>query len=240
MPSTSSRVSPARASAASITASTLRTWWRDASSGTTPPYGPWTASCDDTTDDTSRPSRRTAAAVSSHELSRPRTTTSDPRLLHASARRLDREEDGVVAAPHEEQHALALARRAQCLRVCCRVLHRRAVDLEDHVAATHARVAGRSGRVDLRDHDTLHAPFEAEVLGQLGRERLHGQPQILAASTLPLRLLLLVFQLRDGDREVLLLLVTDHRQVDALAHGRAGDQQRQVRRVVDRLAVELN
>src|SRR5438874_11478322 len=46
---------------------------REASSGTTPPYGWWVANCENTTfDAVCSPERTTAAAVSSQELSMPR------------------------------------------------------------------------------------------------------------------------------------------------------------------------
>src|SRR5437867_9547122 len=107
MPSTASSPTAARASAASTTGSRLRTCWRDASSGTTPPYGPCTASCDDTTEASSTPSRRTAAPESSQELSTPRTVT----RATSARRRLHGEEDRVVPAPDEEEDALPFADR---------------------------------------------------------------------------------------------------------------------------------
>src|SRR6185436_6722764 len=70
-------------SAASTTSVINRMWLRDASSGTTPPYGRWTAICEATMLDSSRGLLRpgtvatTAAAVSSHEDSIPRMITSD-------------------------------------------------------------------------------------------------------------------------------------------------------------------
>src|SRR5919202_3559280 len=51
------------------------TWARLAISGTTPPYRAWRSTWLDTTDDsTVVPSATTAAAVSSHDVSIPRTT----------------------------------------------------------------------------------------------------------------------------------------------------------------------
>jgi hypothetical protein len=74
IPSMSSSVDAAFASAAWTTGTTFRMCARDASSGTTPPYRSCTSCCDATTSDrTVVPSSTIAAAVSSHELSSPRT-----------------------------------------------------------------------------------------------------------------------------------------------------------------------
>src|SRR5262245_28500660 len=74
MPSRSGSRTLASASAFSTTGTITSRWRRDASSGTTPPYGAWIASCEATTfDRMRRPSASTAAAVSSQELSIPRT-----------------------------------------------------------------------------------------------------------------------------------------------------------------------
>src|SRR5215470_5655984 len=74
MPSRSGSRTLASASAFSTTGTITSRWRRDASSGTTPPYGAWMASCEATTlDRMRRPSASTAAAVSSHELSIPST-----------------------------------------------------------------------------------------------------------------------------------------------------------------------
>src|SRR5215831_16902053 len=74
IPSRSGRRTPASASAFSTTGTMTSRCRREASSGTTPPYGAWIASCEATTfDRMRRPSASTAAAVSSHELSIPRT-----------------------------------------------------------------------------------------------------------------------------------------------------------------------
>src|SRR5205814_5165560 len=60
---------------------------REASSGTTPPYGAWSASCEATTlDRIRRPSVRTAAAVSSHELSIPSTIIPGVSPVHTRSR----------------------------------------------------------------------------------------------------------------------------------------------------------
>src|SRR2546422_162218 len=78
-PSSSRNLTPASASAFSITGTMTSRWRREASSGTTPPYGAWIASCEATTlESTRRPSASTAAAVSSHELSIPSTTIRRP------------------------------------------------------------------------------------------------------------------------------------------------------------------
>src|SRR5689334_24859271 len=198
MPSTSPSATPARPRAASITGRMFRTWWRDASSGTTPPYGPCTASCDDTTDARSAPSRRTAAAESSQELSTPRTITgraSSP----ASPRRLDGEEDRVVAAPDEEEHALPLPDRLDGLPVGLDVLHRLPVHLEDDVAAPEPCVRRGPARVDLGHHYALQVPIEAEILGEVAGEGLDGEPEVLGGPRPRLRGLLLL-QLLDLHR----------------------------------------
>src|SRR5207247_7559784 len=139
---------------------------------------------DETTEERSTPASSTAAAESSHELSIPRTTTgASGRPL--AARRLDGEEDRVVAAADEEEDALSLAGRLERLAVGVDVLHRRPVDLQDDVAAAQARVGGRAARVHLRDHDALEAAVEAEGLGDLGRERLHREAQVLRCPSPP-------------------------------------------------------
>src|SRR5207249_97184 len=67
------------ASALSTTGTITSRWRREASSGTTPPYGAWMASWEATTlERTRRPPASTAAAVSSHELSIPSTTIRRP------------------------------------------------------------------------------------------------------------------------------------------------------------------
>src|SRR5207302_7669819 len=74
IPSRSPSLTPARASASSTTGTITSRWRREANSGTTPPYGAWTSSWEATTlDRIRRPSATTAAAVSSQELSMPRT-----------------------------------------------------------------------------------------------------------------------------------------------------------------------
>src|SRR5690606_29507989 len=75
--STSSGESPARSSAVSITGRTTSRWLRLATSGTGPPNLRWRSIWERTTSDrTWRPFSTTAAAVSSHEVSMPRTRTS--------------------------------------------------------------------------------------------------------------------------------------------------------------------
>src|SRR5262249_5903394 len=119
------------------------------------------------------------------KLSRPRTTT---RMSGASAaRRLDGEEDRVVASPHEEEHGLALA-RFHPLVVGSDVLHRRAGDLDDDVTPAHAGVGRRTRRIDLRHHDALQAALEAEVLRQLRGQALHGDAEILGPTAFARRL----------------------------------------------------
>src|SRR3989449_427082 len=149
-----------------------------------------TASCEDTTEAARRPSCSTAAAESSHELSIPRTTTLGGRL--------HREEDRVVAAPHEEEDTLALAPGLERLLVSVRVLHRLAVHLEDHVAAPETRICRRPARLDLRDDHALQAPVDAQALGQVGGERLHGEAQVLSRAGAALRGLLFL-ELQDLD-----------------------------------------
>src|SRR5438552_5314807 len=64
----------ASSSARRRTGTIVATCWREATSGTTPPYWAWTRTCEATTSErTRRPSSTTAAAVSSHEVSIPRT-----------------------------------------------------------------------------------------------------------------------------------------------------------------------
>src|SRR5262245_26024900 len=230
-PSTCSRRTSARPSAASITGSMLRTWWRDASSGTTPPYGPCTASWDETMEERTSPSRSTAAAVSSHELSIPRTIT--------SARGFDRQEDRVVATPHEQQHALPLATRAQRLLVGVRILHRRTVHLEDHVTLPQPGLGGGPVRVDLGDDDALQRAIEAEAFGHVRRQRLHRRSEPLAGRAAGLSGLL-VLQLGDLDRDRLCGLVAHDLHFDRAADRLTRDQQRQLGRIVDRLSVELD
>src|SRR5437016_5249371 len=140
-------------------------------------------------------------------------------------RRLDGEEDRVVAATDEEEDALALAGRFEALAVGVDVLHGGAVDLEDDVAAPEAGVGGGAACVDLRDDDALQAAVEAEVLGHLRRERLHGQAEVLGGAGPRLRGLLFL-QLRDLDGEVLLALVADRLQLDGLADRGSRHEQR--------------
>src|SRR5207302_1137219 len=79
MPSRSGSLTPASASARSTTGTITSRCRREASSGTTPPYGAWMASCEATTlERIRRPPASTAAAVSSHELSIPSTTIRRP------------------------------------------------------------------------------------------------------------------------------------------------------------------
>src|SRR6266508_1619813 len=74
MPSKSLSPMPAASRARLMTGTITSVCRRDASSGTTPPYGPWTSSCEATMlDRILRPPSRTAAAVSSQEVSIPRT-----------------------------------------------------------------------------------------------------------------------------------------------------------------------
>src|SRR5262245_20835260 len=223
MPPMASRAISARASAASITGTRLVRCWREASSGTTPPKGPCTASCDDTTEASRRPSASTAAAESSQEVSMPRTITS-------SVAGPDRQEDGVLAPSDEEEHALALAARPDRLLVLGDVVHRATVHLGDDVPATQPGLAGRPIRVDLGDHHSAHAALEPEVLGDLRGERLHGESQLLGAGTPGLARLALV-ELAHGHREGLVLVATAHLDGHFTSDSRAGHEPRQVGRV---------
>src|SRR5690242_5095130 len=85
----------------------------------------------------------TAAAVSSQELSIART-----RIEVRSGRRFDREEDGVVAAAHEEEHVPRLVGGLDLFAVVADVLDRLAVHLEDDVAAPQAGVLRRAAGLD--------------------------------------------------------------------------------------------
>ena len=72
--SRSAKLVPDSRRADSITGTMFSTWWREAISGTTPPKGAWNATWDDTTfERIRRASATTAAAVSSQEVSIPRT-----------------------------------------------------------------------------------------------------------------------------------------------------------------------
>src|SRR5437016_8289906 len=149
-----------------------------------------------------RPARRTSSVVAALAALAPRLV----RLAHHGysdgllGRRLQREEDRVVAAPHEEEDALALAAGLEGLLVGVRVLHRLAVHLEDHVAAPQARICRRPARLDLRDDHALQAPVDAQVLGEVGGERLHGKAQVLGRAGAALRGLLF-FELLDLDAD---------------------------------------
>src|SRR5215472_15243175 len=79
MPSRSRRPIPASARARRMMGTITSRWRRDANSGTTPPYGACTSSCEATTlESTLRPPSSTAAAVSSQDVSMPRTITVRP------------------------------------------------------------------------------------------------------------------------------------------------------------------
>src|SRR5262249_8931209 len=74
--SSSGRVTPASEAARRITGTMVAMCWREATSGTTPPYAACTSTCEATTSErTLRPSSTTAAAVSSQEVSIPSTST---------------------------------------------------------------------------------------------------------------------------------------------------------------------
>src|SRR5688500_10197855 len=62
------------------------TWRRAASSGTTPPWHSWTSNWEDTIEErTLRPPDTTAADVSSHDVSMPRTITTTTWLAEKAA-----------------------------------------------------------------------------------------------------------------------------------------------------------
>ena len=70
-------LTPASAKARLTTGTPVARCWRDATSGTTPPYSACTRTCDATTSErTRRPSSTTDAAVSSQDVSIPRTNMS--------------------------------------------------------------------------------------------------------------------------------------------------------------------
>src|SRR4051794_35975816 len=102
---------PASASARSTTGPIARRWSREAISGTTPPVSRWTSSCEATTfDSTSRPSTTIAAAVSSHEVSMPRTRAIGELYACAGAGRVERH--GRVTTPGSRvQHGSGRAKR---------------------------------------------------------------------------------------------------------------------------------
>src|SRR5262245_52680206 len=96
MPSRSLSFTPASLSARSMTGLMTSRCRREASSGTTPPHGACRASWEATTSERMRrPSANTAAAVSSHEVSMPRTIMSYQGLKAREGRRL------VAAAPRQ-------------------------------------------------------------------------------------------------------------------------------------------
>ncbi len=84
--STSSSSVWASPSAASMTALTSCRWWREATSGTTPPYSWWKRACEETTLDSTVPSSVTAAQVSSQLVSRASSRKGKPQATPACAR----------------------------------------------------------------------------------------------------------------------------------------------------------
>src|SRR5688572_13040327 len=86
MPARSPSATPARESAVSITGRAFFKWSREASSGTIPPYGACTRIWLSITSLRTQPrSSTTAAAVSSHEVSMPRTSNGTSGGLEAAA-----------------------------------------------------------------------------------------------------------------------------------------------------------
>jgi hypothetical protein len=76
--STSPTWTPPSDTAAFTTGFTSSRWWREATSGTTPPYRAWAAACDEMTLERIRASSVTAAQVSSHDVSIARTIMPPP------------------------------------------------------------------------------------------------------------------------------------------------------------------
>src|SRR5207247_7464046 len=97
--STARRSRPASTRARSTTAGSAARWARLASSGTTPP-NTWWMSCDRMTRLASSPETRTAADVSSHEVSMPRTTSATA----CAAPQGDRVGDGAGGDPPRRDH----------------------------------------------------------------------------------------------------------------------------------------
>ena len=203
--------------------------------GTTPPYGPCTASCDETTDESER-------AVAQDGGRRVVAGALDAEDDHVSSGwRLHREEDRVVAAPHEEEHALALPGLAHRLLIRVGVLHRLAVHLEDDVAAPEPGLVGRARRARPASRPRPSA--------SASRPRFSASSGVSVCTVSPRSSLvpppacadLLVLQLGDLDRRTFCAALSRMTfTVTRLADRRPRDQQRQLGRVVDRLAVELD
>ena len=70
---------------------------------------------------------------------------------------------------------------AKLRRVRLDVGYRLPIDLEDHVAAPETRVRGRAARIDGRDEHAAHVAREAQGLGDLGSQILHGQAEASAS-----------------------------------------------------------
>ena len=91
----------------------------------------------------------------------------------------ERERDGLVLAlaPDRELHRSARRKRADLLGEIAGILHGIAVDRGDHVAGEDPGLGGRTVRLRLGDQRALRR-LEAEVLGDLGRDRLnlHADP----------------------------------------------------------------
>src|SRR3970282_250067 len=126
MPSRSGSRTDASSSACWMTGTMASRWRREASSGTTPPYGAWIASWEATTlDSTRRPSASTAAAVSSQELSIPSTSIVEPRGVRRRLLRPDLDLGGASRALQlEDAHRLDHVDRPLDLDVLPQLLQR--------------------------------------------------------------------------------------------------------------------
>src|SRR5581483_7479232 len=148
------------------------------------------------------PERAAAGPAGIRHRTRGRATS----LVAAGRRRLEREEHGVLAAPDEQQDALARLDAADRLVVRVHVGDRLPVHLDDDVAAPEPRLLGHAPRLDARDQDALHVAADAERFRDLRGEVLDREAVRfrLAARTARLALLL---HLGDLDADGLLLPV---------------------------------
>src|SRR5262245_3726117 len=177
MPSRSASPVPASPSARRITGTTTSRWRRDASSGTTPPYGPWTSSWEATTlERILRPPSSTAAAVSSQEVSMPRTIMRCSACAVSSGELRDRHEPHAPSFP--ARHVLAQEARRQ--RMPVRDHDDLAASLRPPRDFVPARaVAGLAGTV-VHDHLSPACP-EPQRLGlvvgngEIAREPVHEE-----------------------------------------------------------------
>src|SRR5262245_24893330 len=165
MPSRSPSVTPAPASAFSTTGTITSMCRRDASSGTTPPYGAWTSSCEATTfERTRRPSARIAADVSSHEVSMPSTSLPITLLVPKFRARVSENTRGDVLPGAEAPDRHRLRAIPSVLRL--RPGRRRRAHLR---AGGPAQLGGRPILQDLDRLLQLHVLLE--VLQRIGRRQ---------------------------------------------------------------------